>query len=96
MDGCGHSKSVHHIVMSTSPCQHTEKMQNEKNHLLCNISHVLHRYISHMFCTDADCSSGKKCTCPRNGLTCIDICACNGFECGNSSHIIEAEGDDDL
>ena len=38
----------------------------------------------------------KKCTCARNGLTCIDICACNGFECGNSSHIIEAESDDDL
>ena len=54
------------------------------------------RDISHMFCTDADCSSGKKCTCPQNGLTCIDICACNGLECGNSSHIIEAEGDDDL
>ena len=54
------------------------------------------RDISHMFCTDADCSSGKKCTCPQNGLTCIDICACNGFECGNSSHIIEAESDDDL
>ena len=38
MDGCGHSKSVHHIVMSMFPGQHTEKMQNEKNHLLCNIS----------------------------------------------------------
>ena len=38
MDGCGHSKSVHHIVMSTFPWQPTEKMENEKNHLLCNIS----------------------------------------------------------
>ena len=53
------------------------------------------RDISHMFCTDAACSSGKMCTCARNGLTCIDICACNSFECGNSSHIIEAESDDD-
>ena len=48
------------------------------------------RDLTHLYCTDKDCLSARKCPCLLVGLDCIDACACTG--CDNQSK--KPEGDD--
>ena len=48
------------------------------------------RDLTHIYCTDKDCLSARKCPCLLVGLECIDACSCTG--CGNQNN--KPEGDD--
>ena len=37
-------------------------------------------YVTHMYCTDKDCSQPGKCQCLKSGLPCIYSCSCNNNE----------------
>ena len=46
--------------------------------------------LTHLYCTDKDYMSAKKCPRLLDGLECIDACSCTG--CGNQNN--KPEGDD--
>ena len=45
------------------------------------------RNLTHMYCTDTDCSTSKKCHCLASGLTCTEFCSCVG--CDNKEQVID-------
>ena len=51
------------------------------------------RDLTHLYCTDRDCSIGKKCQCVLSGLQCTDYCACHS-NCCNKSITIDSDNDD--
>ena len=48
------------------------------------------RDLTHLYCTDKDCLSARKCPCLLAGLECIDTCSCTC--CGNQNN--KPDGDD--
>ena len=50
------------------------------------------RDLTHLYCTDKDCLSGRKCHCLLAGLECIDACSCADCESKNC----KPEGDDEM
>lgn len=54
------------------------------------------RNLTHLYCTDTECTLQRKCHCVKMGLPCIEFCSCDISVCSNVSHMAQAESDDDI
>ena len=53
------------------------------------------RNLTHMYCTDIECTVARKCHCLQTGLKCTELCACFGHECANDTFDTETDSDDE-
>lgn len=53
------------------------------------------RDLTHLYCTDANCTQNRSCHCLSSGLSCTDLCSCSVGDCPNTDTYVVFSDDSD-